>query len=164
MPETTRRRPLRRRARSRACARPRASRPSRVSHRLCSDHSSSACAGARIDKRKHNKRLNAAQVTPRATTDDSGEGMGIGAGGPEFAAYCALRDSMLALRSNGKAAPASHYAEIDARLMLMHPTDMVEEYKRYASLYLDARRRPRTQFRGGQHRVLRRGAARRRAL
>ena len=49
--------------------------------------------GSRVDKRKHNKRLNEAQVTPRANTEDGPDFSTPG--GPDFDAYSALRDSMV---------------------------------------------------------------------
>ena len=45
--------------------------------------------------------------------------------------------AQLNTRSSGWKPPAEQYAEIDARLMLLHQKDMVDEYKRYAKLYLD---------------------------
>ena len=86
--------------------------------------------GARVDKRRHNKRLCAAQVTPRAAVDgdDGSDDAMLRAGGPDFEAYKALRDGMLATRSSGGTPSAEQYAEVDVRLMLLHMTDMVDEY------------------------------------
>ena len=50
--------------------------------------------GARVDRRKHNKRLNEAQVTPRANNTEDGPDYSS-PGGPDFDAYSTLRDSMV---------------------------------------------------------------------
>jgi len=92
--------------------------------------------GARVDKRKNNKRLNAAAVTPRAETE-APEVASIVPGGAEYMAYVALREMMLVLRSSGEKPAARQFAELDARLMLLHNDDMEKEYKFLAALYLD---------------------------
>ena len=96
--------------------------------------------GARVAKRKHDKRLNAVQVTPRVVSAEDAalqDGHEIVQGGPDFLTYKDLADAMLGARQVGSKPPMGQFAELDARLMLLHQADMVDEYKRYAGLYLD---------------------------
>lgn len=91
--------------------------------------------GARVAKRKSNKRLLEAQVTPRmgqVTFDPEVKG-----GGAEFQEYAALRDQMIAQRKAGRSPGFELYTEVDYRLAMLPGQDQLGEYVLLAKLYLD---------------------------
>ena len=92
--------------------------------------------GARIDKRKHNKRLQMAPVTPRAAEVVEPPASGAEAQA-SFVEYCALRDEMIETRRSGWKPPMQMYSELDLRLFLLDAADQIREYKHLASIYLD---------------------------
>ena len=82
--------------------------------------------GARVDKRKHNKRLLDAQVTPRqgtVTFDPNVKG-----GGEDYKQYTAMRDEMIEMRKNSRSPPFDMYTELDLRMLVLAGQDQLGEY------------------------------------